>query len=86
MRYEKQKVMAAGLTGLFGVLVFVGGLAGFLNTGSVVSFIAGTGFGLLLAVAAYLMNNARTRDRGYLLSLGSALVRPVGGMGCRVVF
>lgn len=61
----------AMLTGLFGVLVFVGGLIGFVNSGSVMSFAFGLAFGLMLAVAAYLMNHHTTRNNGYLLSLGT---------------
>lgn len=50
--------------------VFVGGLIGFVNSGSVMSFAFGLAFGLMLAVAAYLMNHHTTRNNGYLLSLG----------------
>lgn len=63
--------MAAGLTGLFGLLVIVGGVVGYVNTGSVPSLIAGSSFGLLLVASAYLINNKKTQDRGYLLSLGN---------------
>jgi len=56
-------------TGAFAALVAMGGVVGYVNTGSVVSLAAGTAFGLLLAVSAFLMRDRKTRYSGYLLSL-----------------
>jgi hypothetical protein len=69
------------LTGLFGVLVFVGGLVGFINSASVVSFAFGLAFGLTLAVAAYLVSHPTTQDHGFLFSLGTRSARPACAVG-----
>lgn len=61
------------LTGVFGVVVWVGGLIGFINSGSVVSCAAGSVFGVLLLASAYMIRNTHTVTKGYLLSLGTTL-------------
>jgi uncharacterized membrane protein (UPF0136 family) len=60
---------AVALTALFGIFVFVGGLVGFVSSGSIISFAFGLAFGLLLAISAYLMSDNKTEDLGYLISL-----------------